>query len=223
MIHEDMYIIGLEKIVKQFKINLSPNQRYASFDYCYNYFLNTENPLEDIEKSCLVLAFYLASWGMLRGSSFLLNKSIKHYQATIQLIASIDKSAWNIDVINYDTKNIQEILHIYREVKKCIISGSNADLTLVTKILLGVFGFIPAFDTYFCATFKKMYRKRCAFRKLNADSLEYIREFYESNKLAIDKLALETFTIDFVSGLETTTNYPRAKIIDMYGFTARSL
>jgi hypothetical protein len=68
------------------------NGRYSSFDYCYNYFQRTENLEDDIEKSCLVLGFYLASWGMLRASSFMLQKSVKYLQPTIQYISSLDKS-----------------------------------------------------------------------------------------------------------------------------------
>jgi len=53
--------------------NISNTDRYTSFDYCYNYFRQpSKEILADMEKSCLVIGFYLASWGMLRGSSFLL-------------------------------------------------------------------------------------------------------------------------------------------------------
>ncbi|EKM28037.1 hypothetical protein VCHENC02_6024, partial [Vibrio harveyi] len=34
----------------------------------------------DMEKSCLALGFYLASWGMFRGSSFMLEKSAKNFE-----------------------------------------------------------------------------------------------------------------------------------------------
>ncbi len=52
-----------------------PNERYASFDYCFNYFqsfreLGNISALAgpaNVQLSCLQLGFYLASWGMLRG------------------------------------------------------------------------------------------------------------------------------------------------------------
>ena len=50
-----------------------PTGRYASFDYCFNYFQSFRTyPAEltspgNLELSCLQLGFYLASWGMLRG------------------------------------------------------------------------------------------------------------------------------------------------------------
>lgn len=209
----------IEPIVKKFKKQLNPDDRYTSFDYCYNYFRTTNDPTKDIEKSCLTLGFYLASWGMFRGSSFLLQKSVKHFQPTIQYIATLDKSVWDIDVDNYDETNVKTIIKIYKYIKDHLILNGNSDLTLITKILLGVFGLIPAFDNYFCNTFRVISDGQCGFRKVNVKSLTFIKTFYEANKMTIDKLSAETFTTDFMTGHKTTTNYPKAKIIDMYAFT----
>lgn len=108
----------IEQIVNRFKSQMAPDDRFTSFDYCYNYFFTTNDLYVDIEKSCLVLGFYLASWGMFRGSSFLLQKSIKHFEPTIQFISNVDKSVWKIDVDNYNENNIQIIIKIYEEIKK---------------------------------------------------------------------------------------------------------
>ncbi len=210
----------IETIVNKFKSQSNPDDRYTSFDYCYNCFRTTNDITQDIEKSCLVLGFYLASWGMFRGSSFLHQKSVKHFEPTIRYIATLDKSVWDIDADNYDEKNIQTIIKIYKDIKFCLINKDNSDLTLITKILLGVFGFIPAFDNYFCNSFRAISDGQCGFRKVNVKSLSFIKTFYESNKTTIDRLSAETFTTDFMTGQKTTINYPRAKIIDMYGFTS---
>jgi hypothetical protein len=210
---------NIEEVVNKFKSQSNPDDRYTSFDYCYNYFRTTKDLNQDIEKSCLVLGFYLASWGMFRGSSFLLQKSIKHFEPTIRHIATLDKSVWAIDADNYDENNIQTIIKTYKDIKFCLINKDNSDLTLITKILLGVFGFIPAFDNYFCNSFRAITNGQCGFRKVNVKSLSFIKSFYESNKTTIDRLSTETFTTDFMSGQKTTINYPKAKIIDMYGFT----
>lgn len=209
----------IELIVNKFKAQSIPDHRYTSFDYCYNYFRTTTDLTNDIEKSCLTLGFYLASWGMFRGSSFLLQKSLKHFQATIEYVATLDDSIWNIDVDNYNETNIQTIIKIYKDIKERLILNDNSDLTLITKILLGVFGFVPAFDNYFCNTFRVISEGQNGFRKINIKSLTFIKKFYEANKGSIDKLSAETFTTDFLTGQKTTTNYPKAKIIDMYGFT----
>ena len=212
----------IETIVNKFKSQSNADDRYTSFDYCYNYFHTTNDLTQDIEKSCLVLGFYLASWGMLR-NSFLLQKSVKHFESTIRYIATLDKFVWEIDVDNYNEKNIETIIGIYKDIKKHLILNGNSDLTLITKILLGVFGFIPAFDNYFGNSFRAISNGQCGFRKVNVKSLTFIKTFYESNKSTIDRLSMETFTTDFITGLKTTINYPKAKIIDMYGFTAGQL
>lgn len=212
-------------IIDEFKLKytLSENHRYTSFDYCYNYFSHTDKTdiVNDIEKSCLALGFYLASWGMFRGSSFLLNKSLKHYEKTIEYIGSLPKNIWQIDVDKYDEQNIKTIIEIYNQIKERLIINNSSDLTLVTKVQLGVFGFIPAFDQYFCDTFRDIYKGKCGFRKVNINSLTCIKEFYDLNKTIIDNIAKETFTTNFQTTNKTTINYTKAKIIDMYGFTKR--
>ncbi len=221
---------NITEIVKDFEKGLNdPKKRYTSYDYCYNYFRQTENLTDDIEKSCLVLGFYLASWGMLRGSSFLLEKSAKYLEPTIKYISELDKSIWNIDVDQYNEDNITEILKVYNGVKENLVekyntkSGSEeyrTHLTLVSKVLLGVFGFVTAFDQYFCYTFREIYRERenCAFTSFNRKSLECIKDFYDKNKSEIDKLSKGIKTFNFNTGKYTELNYTKAKIIDMYGF-----
>jgi len=212
-------IENLENHINEFKIKAGVTDRYTSFDYCYNYFRNTKNLNIDIEKSCLVLGFYLASWGMLRGSSFLLQKSAKHFQKLIEYYSTLDKNIWQIDIDNYNEETISKILEIYNETKKIVIIEDKTHLTLTTKILLGVFGFIPAYDQYFCKTFNELYKDKCGFRVVNSTSLNCLKEFYDNNHMAIDELASKTFTTDFLTGEKTNITYPKAKIIDMFGFT----
>jgi hypothetical protein len=54
------------------------NGRYRSWEHCYSHFYKARgNKTADIDDLSLQLAFYLASWGMYRGSSFLLQKDYK--------------------------------------------------------------------------------------------------------------------------------------------------
>ena len=55
-------------------------------------------------------------------------------------------------------------------------------------------------------------------RSLHANTLNCIHEFYITIKDLINVLALNTQTINFVTGQETSISYPKAKIIDMYAF-----
>jgi hypothetical protein len=210
----------IKDVIAKFQKSNNPKDRYASFDYCYRYFLTSSSDklMADVERSCLAIGFYLASWGMLRGSSFLLNKSIKYYEPLVQYIATLDKKVWEIDVDNYNKENKEKIFDIYKQIKTIVIVNSNSHLKLITKIMLGVFGFIPAFDNYFGNAFRGIFID-CGFRSLNDKSLDCIQLFYEHNKVDIDDLAAKIFITDFVSGNKIGLRYPKAKIIDMYGFT----
>lgn len=210
-----MHQTDIDHYVRAYHNNLSPDNRYASFDYCYNYFYTTLDLTKDMEKSCLTLGFFLASWGMFR-SQFLLQRSINHYRKTIEFIASLDRVFWETDVKEYDVVP-EVILALYDDFKRLMLPEGKRDLTLVTKILLGVFGMVPAFDTYFCETFKKIY-PHCSFGSLNEESLSCIKHFYNNNQQEIDRLSDQICTIDFLTGEETNIHYKKAKIIDMYGW-----
>lgn len=211
----------ISEMVAEFQRENSSTDRYASFDYCYHYFhpSTANNLLREIEKSCLSLGFYLASWGMLRGSSFLLNRSVKYYEPLIRYIAGLDASVWDIDVDKYSDKNIRSICTIYREIQRIIVNNGNSHLTLVTKIMLGVFGFIPAYDNFFGNTFRGIFQGICGFRSVNHKSLNCIRQFYDDNKKEIDQYSSEIYVKEFITGNSIGITYTKAKIIDMYGFT----
>ena len=195
-----------------------PDHRYSSFDFCYNYFRSNDcNAIvDDMEKSCAILGFYLASWGMMRGSSFLLQKSYRYFTALIEWIASVETIYWQLEPFDYSTQ-YSIIEEAYNKIRDLTIEDNNRDIVLVTKILLGVFGIVPAFDEYFCKCFKKIDPKKSRFTVFNKDSLEVIQSFYLENKDEIDGLSAKIFTKDFITG-KPRFNYPKAKIIDMYGF-----
>lgn len=60
----------------------STNHRYRSWEHCYNYF---EAP-EDHNVACLHLGFYLASWGMLRASSKLLQNDYLIHEGVVEKV-----------------------------------------------------------------------------------------------------------------------------------------
>ncbi|HLC81001.1 MAG TPA: hypothetical protein VJG31_04485 [Candidatus Nanoarchaeia archaeon] len=195
-----------------------PNERYASFDFCYNYFYSfyKENKLDELankknlQMSCLQLGFYLASWGMMRGSSFLLEKSVKNYKNLIVAISKMNPRLWEIDVDKYDEDNINLLLNCKQQIIEVLGKENKPSDTLVTKIMLGVFANIPAYDQYF--------RKSLNLCSLNKKSLLKIKKFYEESKETFDSFKIHTF--DFLTSQETDIIYPKAKLIDMCGFMA---
>lgn len=215
----------IRKFVGQYQRDRGPGHRYASFDYCYHYFRcsTSRELLSDMEKSCLTIGFYLASWGMFRGSSSLLQRSVKHYEPLVEFVAAQKQDAqkrkvWNIDVDSYDESEIDQLMSLYDEVRDRLgVDKSRAHLTLVTKVLLGVFGVTPAFDQYFGDAFRKII-PGAGFRTFGQKSLMQIRRFYDDNSSDIDDIANENKVVCFKSGKSTQLIYPKAKIVDMYGF-----
>ena len=193
-----------------------PDERYASFDFCYNYFYSfyKEKRLpelannKNLQTSCLQLGFYLASWGMMRGSSFLLEKSVRNFRELITCISKMDSRLWDIDVDHYNDENISILLDCKQQIINSLGEKNNPSDTLITKIMLGVFANVPAFDTYF--------RKSLKVHSFNKKSLLKIKDFYEDNKSVFDSYQIHTF--DFLSSKESDIVYTKAKLIDMCGF-----
>jgi hypothetical protein len=164
--------------------------------------------------SCLQIGFYLASWGMMRGSSFLLEKSVLHYSKLILAISKMDPILWEIDVDEYDKQNIEKLLKCRNTIINALKTEEKIPTdTLVTKIMLGVFANTPAFDSYFNKSFKVY--------KFNEKSLIKIKDFYIENKDVINSFKILTYKfLPFkeANAKETDVRYTKAKLIDMYGF-----
>lgn len=159
---------------------------------------------------------YLASWGMLRGSSVLLQCSPAVFKGLIGHFDSISKcTIWCIDVDSYNNSNKQLIINEYNAISKILNSSIHnvPSVTLVTKIMLGVFGCVPAFDTFFTKAFRTLYGD---FRTISISELNYIEDFYVKHRIVIDKMQVPV--IDF-EGNPTKLFYKKAKLIDMFGFS----
>lgn len=196
-------------------IATDPNHRYLSWEYCHKAFKqyrqNRDEAAEDL--LCLHLAWYLASWGMLR-NSFLMQKDYKIHAAVVKLIYLPEWDAlWDITA----DKMAQE-WYANRIVKLCeaiteayVASGAGIPTeTLLTKILLGTIGCAPAYDRYFkkALAITGAAPQTCSVRSLMALGKLYIDrkdEFESLRKHCSDRV-----------------EYPAAKVIDMcffeYGF-----
>ena len=195
---------------------IQPLERYASFDYCFNYFqsFKEQNGIKELassthmQESCLQVGFYLASWGMLRASSFLAGKSVKVFETLIREIARADAILWETDADSYSMSAIEAILEFRQTTIRALDYRYGPSDILVTKIMLGVFGNVPAFDTCF--------RRGFGVNTFGKRALEKIADFYEKNKAIIEKNRVRT--LDFATGQPTGRLYTRAKVIDMIFF-----
>lgn len=205
--------------IGDFKKGQELDDRYASYDYCSNYFRPKCGLCitDDMEKSCLALGFYLASWGMYRGSSFLLNKSAHVYVPLIEYLSTLDDSVWEIDAHNL-IQNSDKLVDIYGQIRDKLIPTNSSHIVLATKIMMGVLGCVPAYDRFFVSSFREIFKGRCAFSSFNKESLSCIEEFYLANEKDIDFQVSAIKTLSF-DGSATGLPYTKAKIIDMYGFT----
>lgn len=143
---------------------------------------------------------------MMRGSTELLRRSVRHLIPLIETIAEAPKEVWEIDAHAYTPDGVSVIFDTADRIRTAL--GNKASDTLVTKIMLGTFGCIPAFDNLFrqgfgCATF-------------GAKALRRVGEFYVANRAIVERNRVAT--LDFASGSRTNRRYTRAKVIDMIFF-----
>lgn len=190
--------------------------RYMSWRHCYNAFYNNRNIINEqtLDYLALNLAFYLASWGMYRGSSFLLQKD---YKVHIPIIRIIQEEKYNelLGISAEDLckeKNISLIQDISNRIKECYKKEkpskkgcfNNASDTLVTKILLGTLGCAPAYDRFYINAVKK---NNISSGIYNKESVRSIAKYYCDNFEVFEKVRNELSRCG--------TEYPPMKLMDM--------
>lgn len=193
------------------------NGRYRSWEYCYANFYKARNSNnKDIDYLSLQLAFYLASWGMYRGSSFLLQKDYKiHIPVIEEILEDEYNPLFGIECAELRKEKNQKLLEKlnefisdYYNIIRRSVKGqefkSQLSYTLITKILMGTMGCVPAYDRYFIDGIKK---QKAATGIYNIKSILMLVDFYEQN---FEKLENIRTTLD-IYGLP----YPQMKILDM--------
>lgn len=207
-------------------IRLIEDHRYKSWEHCYNFFRKIKGKdltAEEFDLAQLHLAFYLASWGMYRGSSFILQKDYTIFEKIVkELLKKEYLPLWEIEK-NIDKKqelnelfiqlysSIEKILNQIKtsvknhpdldKTKRYLNEKEDISVTLITKILLGSIGCIPAYDRYFVIGLgKEGLQKKFNSKK----SFSEMINFYENNKAEIDLAS------------KKLKGYPLMKLLDMY-------
>jgi hypothetical protein len=193
------------------------HNRYRSWEHCYRYFRNAAltSLKTDRDHAALQLGFYLASWGMYRGSSFLLQYTYTAHLGVIdELLSPRFSSLWKdefgptesgIKLLPVVVEAINAIREAYRPFAPTSEARQASD-TLVTQILLGTFGCLPACDRYFIDGFKSEGLK---YSYLNTAFIERVLHFCAQH---ISELRAEQDAIEQSGGLR----YPLMKLVDMY-------
>ena len=154
--------------------------RYKSWEHCYNAFKKYRHDKDKTEFLCMHLSCFMASWGMLRNSKLIEYDYFIYKDFVTEISDSkydrlYDNSFENNDLIN-ELVNIINKLYLHKiSIKTSITEGDSLSDTFVTKILLGVFGCVPAYDRYFKSAVS--HYKVCS-QNFNERSLTNIYSFY---------------------------------------------
>lgn len=191
------------------------NARYRSWEHCYKCFHDARsNPKADPDYLSLQLAFYLASWGMYRGSSFLLQKDYKvHIPVVKEILKKEYDCLFGIECRELRKKPVQDKLRkleqfmesCYEGIRKTVKSTEKSpSATLITKILMGTLGCVPAYDRYFIEGVKAL---KVTTGIYNMNSLLKLVDFYEANYDRLEKERKKLKVYDLP--------YPQMKLLDM--------
>ena len=195
---------------------IDPHSRNFSREHCYKAFLTHRNAKDDptADYLALHLAFYLASWGMYRGSTFLLQKDYKVHIP----IAKINQEKKYDPLVGIGAKDLckERNLTLLEDIGKRIYACYAEDTpasdrkinaasdTLITKILLGTLGCVPAYDRFYKESVKKHH---ISSGNYNKKSVCRVAKFYCDHEDSFEKLRLELS--------ECRIEYPPMKLMDM--------
>lgn len=188
--------------------------RYHSWDRCRDAFSGKLKASDH----ALELGFYLASWGMYRGSGGILQRNHLVHQGAVDVYFSEKfehlKCTTLIEMNRALIKDIlllrdaiaAEYSSIYFKRGNQLMKPISTTDTLMSKVMLGTFGCVPAFDDFFIKGLKEHGIKK---RKFNEEGLNAIFDFYDQHFAEINTSKELIFD-------KTGNHYPALKIVDMY-------
>ncbi len=193
------------------------NGRSRSWEHCYRVFRDARtDPSPDCDYLSLHLAFYLASWGMYRGSSFLLQKDYKVLLPVVEKVLKPEYDClFGLACTDLREPGVQKQLANARDyIAKHFgpirdeVAGrevaSSVSPVLITKILMGTLGCVPAYDRFFqdgVATYK------VTTQEYSLESVCKLAKFYEAHNDRLEEARRGMRTDDLI--------YPQMKLLDM--------
>ena len=169
---------------------------------------------DKIETTGLHLGLYLAQWGMFRGSGNLINQNLNYFMWMSNFFfEDLPNKFSNFYQRTFDDfkdenfcKEFDEVV-LFIRAEKLMMNPSD---TLVSKILIGIWGHVPAFDSQFKATARELFKDE---KKLpitcDSKSLKILEKHARENELdrKLGKMSFE------MKG--KTYDYTLAKKVDM--------
>ncbi len=172
---------------------------------------------EHLETSALHLAFYLAVWGMFRGSGALGTMNLEFYKdLLVHVVESIPEDFWSLDLLDFDPADdvaferakvsLMEANYAFTTFNADEISWTS---TLFTKMLLGLWGQCPALDRFVSdgiSDFNAAHAHAITpFAYLRAETLASLCVTARTNEWRLDGWMSPDGSIE----------YPAGKVIDM--------
>ena len=193
------------------------NGRSRSWEHCYRVFRDARtDPSPDYDYLSLHLAFYLASWGMYRGSSFLLQKDYKVLVPIVEEILKPDYDClFGVACADLRQPGVQEQLTNARDYIanhfgpiRNEVAGREVTTpvspVLITKILMGTLGCVPAYDRFFEEGARHLGLKEKNYKK---NSLLELADIYEAHNDRLEEARRGMRVGDLI--------YPQMKLLDM--------
>ncbi len=202
------------------RLTVDPHHRYRSWGHCYKFFRRRQRlrARRDLDLCALQLGFYLASWGMYRGSSFLLWKDYKIHQYAIREVLRPEYDPLldiDFESAEASASAVPRILDLATAIRNTYAAHvTTVDTkreevkvtnTLVTKIILGVLACTPAYDTYVIEGIRDA---GIPFSALNERHLDALFNFYRTHATAFKAIQGRIN--------EAGMRYPTMKLLDMY-------
>ena len=193
-------------------VERDPHHRYRSWEHCYHFFQEhrTAGKEEILDQMCLQLAWYLASWGMLR-NSFLFQKDYLFHRPAVEfLLEPRWAGLWGLSgehlACSEGAEQVMTLCGGLTALYERYGGGTPTD-TLLTKILLGTLGCVPAYDRYLKEALR---RTGAAPGVLGVRSLTQLGQFYLDRRMDFEEL----HRLCAAGGVE----YPPSKLLDMCFF-----
>ena len=193
------------------------NGRSRSWEHCYRVFRDARtDPSPDCDYLSLHLAFYLASWGMYRGSSFLLQKD---YKVLVPIVEKILKPEYDclfglactdlrkLEVQKRFAKLYEDIVEYFDPIRDEVAGRevpTPVSPVLITKILMGTLGCVPAYDRFLVDGIKKY---KVTTQEYSLDSVIRLVDFYEEHNDRLEEARRGMQSDDLI--------YPQMKLLDM--------
>ena len=201
------------------------NHRFYSWDHCYKVFCDARHTgSQDYDYLSLHLAFYLASWGMYRGSSQLLKK--KDYKVHLPAVMIILRKEYDcllgFEYTCDDQKKMNEVRIKLEDLNNKLTeylqsAGVSPTGRLISKIILGTLGCTPAYDTFFCNALNDdnnitellgQGHPKLLQNKWDIDSLFLLADYYKKNSKSFEELRKKYKVFGVY-------DYPQMKLLDM--------